>query len=408
MSAENPIFIPGPTNLPDSVRRMIDRPTIDHRSQEFAESLPGLFENLRLIFKAKDAEIFIFPATGTGGWEAVIANTLSRGDRVLACRHGVFSDKWIRLCQAFGLRVDVIECDWGGPADPNLIEAALRADSNRDIKAVLATHNETATGVRSDLAAIRNSIDCAGHNALFLVDGVSSIGSMNFEMDKWGIDAAVTGSQKGFMLPAGLAIVGLTTKARQCGLVADLPRFFFDFEQMSQATTSGGFPYTPPMQLIAGLQHTTDLLLNESLDRVFARHFRIAEGVRRAVSAWGLELCAKNSEYASDTVSTIYVPDGFNSNLLTEHAYSRYDMSFGVGLGQLAGKVFRIGHLGALTEAQILSGLCVIEMAMLDLNYPIKAGSGVAAAQEWYRSPVDLGATHEMTDAKRLGEVVEQ
>ena len=408
MSSENPIFIPGPTNLPDSVRRVIDRPTIDHRSQDFAKSLPGLFENLRRIFKTKNAEIFIFPATGTGGWEAVIANTLSRDDRVLACRHGVFSDKWIRLCQAFGLRVDVIECDWGGPADPNLIEAALRADSNGDIKAVLATHNETATGVRSDLAAIRNSIDCAGHNALFFVDGVSSIGSMNFEMDKWGIDAAVTGSQKGFMLPAGLAIVGLTARARQCGLVADLPRFFFDFEQMSQATMSGGFPYTPPMQLIAGLQHTTDLLLKESLDRVFARHFKIAEGVRQAVSAWGLELCAKNSEYASDTVSTVYVPDGFNSNLLTEHAYSRYDMSFGVGLGQLDGKVFRIGHLGALTEAQILSGLCVIEMAMLDLDYPIKAGSGVAAAQEWYRSPADLGATHEMTDAKRLGEVVEQ
>ena len=407
MSSENPIFIPGPTNLPDSVRRMIDRPTADHRSQKFAESLPGLFENLRRIFKSKDAEIFIFPATGTGGWEAVIANTLSRGDRVLACRHGVFSDKWIRLCQAFGLRVDVIECDWGGPADPNLIEAALRADSNRDIKAVLATHNETATGVRSDLAAIRNSINCARHNALFFVDGVSSIGSMNFEMDKWGIDAAVTGSQKGFMLPAGLAIVGLNARARQCGLVADLPRFFFDFEQMSQATMFGGFPYTPPMQLIAGLQHTTELLLDEGLDKAFARHFKIAEGVRLAVASWGLRLCANRAEYASDTVSTVYVPDGFNSNLLTEHAYSRYGMSFGVGLGQLDGKVFRIGHLGALTEAQILSGLCVIEMAMLDLDYPIKAGSGVAAAQEWYRSPTDLGATHEMTDAKRLGEVVE-
>ena len=405
MNHSNPVFIPGPTNLPESVRRAIDQPTIDHRSPAFAQSIPRLFGGLRSIVATEAGHIFIFPGTGTGGWEATIANTLSKGDRVLACRHGVFSDKWIRMCEAFGLIVDVIECDWTGPADPTLIEAALRADQNQAIKAVLATHNETATGVRSDLKAIRESIDRAGHGALFFVDGVSSIASMDFQMDAWGIDAAVTGSQKGLMLPAGLAIVAVSDKAMEAGKTADLPRFFFDFKQMAQMTHQGGFPYTPPMQLLAGLQHSVDLLLTEGLDAVFSRHFKMGEGVRQAAAAWNLDLCCEDLQYASDTVTTIMVPEGFNADRLVEHAYTRYGMSFGVGLGKLAGQAFRIGHLGMLSESQALSGLAVIEMAMRDLDYPIVSGSGVAAAQEWYRSALNADAMRPVITAATCEDV---
>lgn len=405
MNHSNPVFIPGPTNLPESVRRAIDQPTIDHRSPAFAQSIPRLFAGLRSIVATEAGHIFIFPGTGTGGWEATIANTLSKGDRVLACRHGVFSDKWIRMCEAFGLIVDVIECDWTGPADPTLIEAALRADQNQAIKAVLATHNETATGVRSDLKAIRESIDRAGHGALFFVDGVSSIASMDFQMDAWGIDAAVTGSQKGLMLPAGLAIVAVSDKAMEAGKTADLPRFFFDFKQMAQMTHQGGFPYTPPMQLLAGLQHSVDLLLTEGLDAVFSRHFKMGEGVRQAAAAWNLDLCCEDLQYASDTVTTIMVPEGFNADRLVEHAYTRYGMSFGVGLGKLAGQAFRIGHLGMLSESQALSGLAVIEMAMRDLDYPIVSGSGVAAAQEWYRSALNVDAMRPVITAATCEDV---
>ena len=392
MSHLNPVFIPGPTNLPESVRRVIDQPTIDHRSPAFASLLPKLFDDLKKIFATETAKVFVFPGTGTGGWECTIANTLSRGDRVLACRHGVFSDKWISLCQSFGLIVDIIDCDWSGPADPNQLERVLRADSGGQIKAVLATHNETATGVRTDLAAIRDAIDAAGSEALFFVDGVSSIASMDFRMDEWGIDGAVTGSQKGLMLPAGLAIVALSQKAIKASQSAGLPRFFFDCSQMDQMTAAGGFPYTPPMQLIAGLQHSLDLLFTEGLDQVFSRHFKMAEGIRQAVASWGFELCCSDLQFASDTVTTIMVPEGFNADRLVEHAYSRYGMSFGVGLGQLAGQAFRIGHLGILTEAQALSGLAVIEMAMKDLGYPVESGSGVAAAQDWYRSSFSLNS----------------
>ena len=390
MNLSNAIFIPGPTNLPERIRRAIDLPTVDHRSPNFASDLKAIFRQVQNILKTDNGQIFIFPATGTGGWEAAIANTLSRGDRVLACRHGVFSEKWIHLCQHFGLEVDVIECDWRGPANPDLIEAKLRSDPRGEIKAVLVTHNETATGVRSDISAVRQAIDSAGHSAMLFVDGVSSIASMDFEMDAWGVDIAVAGSQKGFMLPAGLAILGVSQKAIASGATADLPRFFFDFRQMMQTTSSGGFPYTPPMQLLAGLNESCKILLEEGLDAVASRHFFIAEGVRRAADAWGLEVCARDRSFASDTVTTIFVPEGRDSNQLTLHLHQKYQMSFGVGLGQFAGQVFRIGHLGQLSIPNMLAGLATIEMAMRDLDYPINAGVGVAAAQEWYRIPISV------------------
>lgn len=386
MRDANPVFIPGPTNLPEQIRRAVDQPTVDHRSPQFAGQMPVLMNKLAKIFKTENSKIFLFPSTGTGGWEAAIANTLSPGDKVLACRHGVFSDKWIRLCQAFGLNVQIIEVDWHSPADPAQIEAHLKADTAGEIKAVLATHNETATGIRTDLAAIRQAIDTSNHPALFFVDGVSSIASMPFEMDNWGIDIAVTGSQKGLMLPAGLAIIAVSERALAAADTARLPRFFFDFRQMGDAVAQGGYPYTPATQLLSALDTACNLLLDEGLDAVAHRHFHIAEGIRVATAAWGLKLCVTDARYASDTVTTILVPEGQDSNRLTQHAYDRYGVSFGVGLGQLAGKAFRIGHLGQMTEVQALSGLATIEMAMLDLGYPIKAGSGVAAAQNWYRS----------------------
>ena len=279
----------------------------------------------------------------------------------------------------------MIETAWGDGLPADKYQAALAADPNHEIKAVLATHNETATGVVSDIAAIRRAMDAAGHPALLLVDGVSSIGSMNFEMDAWGVDIAVTGSQKGFMLPAGLAIVGVSPKALAAQETAKLPRTFFDLRDMEKGYAVNGFPYTPPVGLLNGLAQACDMLLAEGLDNVFARHRRIATGVRAAVDAWGLKLCATRPEWQSDTVSAIRTPDGFNATHIVTHAAEVYGMAFGTGLGEVAGKVFRIGHLGQLTDALALSGIATAEMVMADLGLDIELGSGVAAAQSVYR-----------------------
>jgi len=376
--------------MPEAIRKSIELPTVDHRRPSFKAEIERLNDDIKKVLKAEDADLFLFPATGTGGWEAAIANTLRAGDKILACRHGVFSNKWIEMCRGFGLDVQVIECDWRGPAQPALIQQALEADTKGEIRAVLATHNETATGVKSDLCAIRRAIDAANHDALFFVDGVSSIASMDFRMTEWGIDVAVTGSQKGFMLPAGVAIVAVRERALAASKTANLPKFFFDFGQMTTTIASGGYPYTPPTQLLAGLQLACDMLLEEGLEAVFDRHFYIAEGVRRAVKAWGMEICANSHCCESDTVTTVILPEGCDGAALTGHVYERYQMSFGVGLGQFAGKAFRIGHLGLLSESQMLCGLATIEMAMKDLDFPIELGSGVAAAQAWYCREMSL------------------
>ena len=298
----------------------------------------------------------------------------------------MFSHRWIDLCQRHGLEVQIIECDWGAGAPAEAFEAALNADSAHKIKAVLVTHNETATGVLSDIAAVRRAMDAASHPAMLFVDCVSSLASMPFEFDTWGVDIAVSGSQKGFMLATGMAILCVSPKALAAMDAATLPRTFFDFRDMMRANASGGFPYTPPLQLIYGLRESLKMLFEEGLDNVFARHHRLAEGVRRAVDAWGLRLVAQSPELYSNTVSAIYVPEGFDSNALTDHAFTAYGVSFGIGLGQMNGKAFRIGHLGSLTDVMVLSGLATIEMAMADLTYPIRLGSGVAAAQEYFRA----------------------
>ncbi|WP_281825858.1 L-aspartate--glyoxylate aminotransferase BhcA [Jannaschia rubra] len=385
MNFQNPVFIPGPTNMPEAIRQACYMPTIDHRSPVFGKILNPCLEGVRKVLKSDSARIFIFPSTGTGGWETALTNTLSPGDGILAARNGMFSHRWIDMCQRHGLDVTVVETPWGEGLPAEKYEEVLKADKDHRIKAVLATHNETATGVKSDIAAVRRALDAARHPAMLFVDGVSSIGSMDFRFDDWGVDVAVTGSQKGFMLPAGLAIVGFSDKAMKATETAKLPRTFFDVRDMGKGYDNNAFPYTPPVGLMNGLKLSLDMLLDEGLENVFARHHRIAEGVRRAVRAWGLELCAVSPDLYSDTVSAIRTPEGFNATDIVTVAARDYDMAFGVGLGEVAGKVFRIGHLGSLTDAMMLSGLGVAEMVMVDLGLDVKLGSGVSAAQEFYR-----------------------
>jgi alanine-glyoxylate transaminase/serine-glyoxylate transaminase/serine-pyruvate transaminase len=385
MSLQNPVFIPGPTNIPEAIRKACDMPTLDHRSPAFARLYRPAVDGVRRVLKMAEGEVIILPSTGTGGWEAAISNTLSPGDTVLAARFGMFSHRWIDLCQRHGLDVQVIGTPWGEGAPVAAIEAALRADTGRRIRAVLATHNETATGVKSDIAGLRRALDAADHPALLFVDGVSSIASMPFEMSGWGVDIAIAGSQKGFMLPAGLAILGVSPKALAAMDTATLPRAFFDFRDMLRSTAAGGYPYTPAVGLIAGLARSVEMLEDEGLAQVYARHARIAEGVRRAVAAWGMRPCAATPDLYSDTVTAVVVPEGCNGTDLVKLAAETYGMAFGVGLGEVAGKVFRIGHLGILTEPMMLSGLATAEMCMADLGWPVRLGSGVAAAQVFYR-----------------------
>lgn len=391
MSYQNPVFIPGPTNMPEVVRKACDMPTIDHRSPAFARMFQPAIAGVRRVLKMDAGEVIILPSTGTGGWEAAINNTLSPGDTVLAARFGMFSHRWIDLCQRHGLKVEIIETPWGQGAPLDRIEAALRADTAGRIKAVLATHNETATGVKSDIAGIRRAMDAAGHQAMLFVDGVSSIASMPFEFTAWGVDIAVAGSQKGFMLPAGLAILGVSPKAIAAMETATLSRAFFDFRDMLKSYAAGGYPYTPAVGLISGLAKAIEVLEDEGLDAVYARHHRLAEGVRRAVAAWGMTPCAASPDLYSDTITAVVVPQGCNGTDLVKLAAEKYGVAFGVGLGEVAGKVFRIGHLGMLTDVMVLAGLATAEMCMADLGWPVRLGSGVAAAQDYYR-----GAGREM------------
>ena len=385
MSMQNPVFIPGPTNIPEAIRKACDVPTMDHRSAAFGRMFRPALDGVRQVLgMGEGGEVFIFPSTGTGGWEAAISNTLSPGDTVLAARFGMFSHRWIDMCQRHKLNVQIIETPWGQGIPHDEIAKALRADKDRTIKAVLATHNETATGVRSDIGRLRAAM--GDHPALLMVDGVSSIGSMPFDMAGWGVDVAVAGSQKGFMLPAGLAIVGVSAKALAAMDSARLPRTFFDFADMHRTYAAGGYPYTPAVGLIAGLAKAVEMLEDEGLDKVYARHARLAEGVRRAVAAWGMRPCAASPDLYSETVTAVVVPEGCNGTDLVKLAAEKYGVAFGVGLGEVAGKVFRIGHLGMLTDVMVLSGLATAEMCMADLGWDIRLGSGVAAAQDHFRA----------------------
>lgn len=395
MSLQNPVFIPGPTNIPEALRKACDQPTMDHRAPGFADILHPAIEGAAKVMRAEAGETFVFPASGTGGWEVALANTLNPGDMVLAARNGAFSEKWIKMCRDIGLRVHQVDVQWGEPLPVSQFEEILRGDTTGEIKAVLATHNETATGVVSDIPGLRGAMDAAGHAALLMVDGVSSIGSMPFEFDAWGVDVVVTGSQKGFMLPSGLAIIAFSDKAKRASETATLPRGFFRIDDMRAGYAANSYPYTPSIGLLNGLKESSAMLLDEGLDNVFARHARIADGVRAAVFAWGLTPCAVNESCYSNSVTAIRTPDGFDAGQVVAHASAQYGMAFGLGLGDVVGRVFRIGHLGMLTDALALSGLAVAEMCMTDLGLAITPGSGVAAAQGVYRhgaQPVQMAA----------------
>ncbi len=378
------LAVPGPTNMPFQIRQAMDVALEDHRAPDFPEFTLPLFQDLKRIFKTTKGQVFIFPGSGTGGWESAIANTLSPGDRVLASVFGQFSYLWADLCERFGLEVDAVDVEWGKGVPLDVYEQRLAADKDHKIKAVLVCQNETATGVTSDIAGVRRILDDLGHPALLMVDGVSSIASIDFRMDEWGVDVAVSGSQKGFMLPTGLAIVGVSQKALETKKTAKLPQCFFDYGDMIKTNKDGYFPYTPAVTLLRGLRASIDMLEAEGLENVFARHNRLAEGVRKAVEAWGLKLCAQGPEWYSDTVSAIMVPEGFDANDVIKTAYYRYQLSLGAGLSKVAGKVFRIGHLGYLNELMVFSALGGVEMALRDAGIKFEAGSGVGAAVAHY------------------------
>jgi alanine-glyoxylate transaminase/serine-glyoxylate transaminase/serine-pyruvate transaminase len=379
------LFVPGPTNIPDRIIRAMAIPMEDHRNPSFGDFTLPIFEDLKKAFQTTAGQCFIFPATGTGGWEAALTNTLSPGDKVLASRYGQFSHLWIDLAQRIGLDVEVIEEEWGTGSDPEHIHSRLEADREHRIKGVLVVQNETATGVASDVAGIRKAIDAARHPAMLYVDGVSSIGSIDFRMDEWGVDLAVAGSQKGFMLPAGLALVCASPRALDARKSAGCARVFFDFEDMIKANATGYFPYTPSLPLLYGLRESLAMMFEEGLPSIFRRHHHLAGGVRAAVEAWGLRLCAKEPKWYSDTVSAIMVPDGVNGADVIARAYRRYNLALGAGLSKVAGKLFRIGHLGDLNELMVLGALGGAEMAMLDVGIRIEPGSGVGAAQRHFQ-----------------------
>lgn len=386
------LFIPGPTNIPDDVRQAMNVPMQDMRAPDFGDLTKPLFAGLKRIFRLEAGRVFMYPSSGTGAWEAAITNTLSPGDKVLMSRFGQFSHLWVDMAQRLGLDVQVIECEWGTGVPLEAYAAALEADRKHEIKAVFATQNETATGVASDIAGVRAALDGAGHPALLFVDGVSSIASVDFRMDEWGVDLAVAGSQKGFMLPAGLSMLAVSEKALAAAKTSTMRRCYFDFADMMKVNDDGYFPYTPPTQLFHGLKVALARLETEGLENVFARHHRLAEGVRRGVKAWGLRLCAKEAKWESDTVSAIVVPDGIDARDVIRIGYDKYRASFGTGLSKVMGRVFRIGHLGDLNEGTCLTALAIAEMALADAGARIELGSGVAAAQEWYRAPASVAS----------------
>ena len=391
MSGFKTLAVPGPTNMPFRVRQAMDVPLEDHRAPDYPEFTLPLFRDLKKIFRTTTGNVMLFPGSGTGGWEAAISNTLSPGDGVLIAVFGQFSHLWWDLCTRFGLDVTKIDAEWGTGVPLDLYEKALAADKQHKIKAVCVCHNETSTGVTSDVGGVRKILDRLKHPALLMVDGVSSIGAIEFRMDDWGVDLAVCGSQKGFMLPTGLTIVGVSEKAMAAKKSAKLPNCFFDFDDQLKANKDGYFPYTPAATLLRGMRASIDMLLEEGLDNIAARHRYLAEGVRKAVTAWDLQVCAKGPQWYSDTVSAVMVPDGFDANDVIKTAYRNYGLSLALGQGKVNGRVFRIGHLGYVNEIMCLAGLGGVEMALRDVGIPIKPGAGVGAAVTHY------------TDARKKG-----
>ena len=387
MAGRNFLFVPGPTNVPDRVLRAMAVPMEDHRSPIFPELTRTVLNGLKPVFKTTTGMPILFPSSGTGCWEAALTNCLSSGDKVLVSRFGQFSHLWVDMCQRLGFEVEVLETPWGEGAPVERYLASLTADKQHKIKAVLVCQNETATGVTSDVAAIRKAMDSAKHPALLFVDSVSALASIDFRMDEWGVDVCVSGSQKGLMLPAGLGVTCVSQKALEASKSAKAPRCYFDYADMVNANAQGYFPYTPSVPMMYGLKEALTVIAEEGLENIFARHSYLARGVRAAVfEGWGLKLCATEPKWYSDTVSAIMVPEGINGAEVISRAFKRYNLALGAGLSKVAGKLFRIGHLGDLNELMLLGAIAGAEMAMLDVGVKIEPGSGVAAAQKFWRN----------------------
>lgn len=373
--------IPGPTNVPDRILRAIDNPVIDHRGPEFAVLAKEVLAGIKTIFKTEDP-VIIYTASGTGGWEAALMNTLNPGDKILTTDIGQFAFLWQKMASNLGFHVELIDSDWRRGVDAAEIGRRLSADKNHQIKAVLATHNETATGVCSDMMAVRQAIDAAKHPALFMVDTVSSIGSIDYRHNEWGVDVAVGGSQKGLMLPPGLSFNAISKKALEASKTSKMPRSFWRWEDMIAQNANGFFPYTPATNLIYGLKESITMLHEEGLDNVFCRHQRLAEATRRAARAWGLELCCLNPAEYSATVTTLMLPDGFNEVQFRALVLEKFNLALGAGLGRLAGKAFRIGHLGSVNELMMAGTYAGVEMGLELFGVPHKKG-GVDAAMAY-------------------------
>src|SRR3954453_13729237 len=375
--------IPGPTNVPDRVLRAIDFPTMDHRGPEFAALGKSVLAGMRRVFQTTQSEVVIYPASGTGAWEAALVNSFSPGDRVLMAETGHFATLWQKMATRLGLDAEFLPGDWRHGADPAAIEKALRADTGKPVKAVCVVHNETSTGVVSRIAEIRKAIDAAKHPALFMVDTISSLASIDYRHDEWGVDVTVAGSQKGLMLPPGLSFNCVSDKALAASKSAKLTRSYWDWQAMQETGQTGFFLYTPATNLLFGLREALKMLLDEEgLDAVFARHARHGEATRRAVNGWGLEvLCADPREH-SNSLTAVVVPDGYDAARVREIILDGFDMSLGTGLGKMKGKIFRIGHLGHFNDLMLCGTLCGVEMGLHRAGIPHRGG-GVAAALEF-------------------------
>jgi alanine-glyoxylate transaminase/serine-glyoxylate transaminase/serine-pyruvate transaminase len=375
--------IPGPTNVPDRVLRAIDFPTIDHRGPDFATLGKEVLAGLKRVFKSTQGEVVIYPASGTGAWEAALVNTVSPGDRVLMSETGHFATLWQKMAAKLGLEVEFLPGDWRHGADPEAIEKRLRADSEKRFKAVCVVHNETSTGVVSRISDIRKAIDAAKHPALFMVDTISSLASMDYRHDEWGVDVTVAGSQKGLMLPPGLSFNCVSPKAVAASKSARLPRSYWAWDEMIANGKSGYFPYTPATNLLYGLREALKMLLDEEgLDAVFARHQRHAEATRRAVRAWGLEIFALDPREYSASLTGVLMPAGQDADRVRKVILEAFDMSLGTGLTKLGGKMFRIGHLGDFNDLTLMGTLAGVEMGLGLAGVPVKK-EGVQAAMDY-------------------------
>ena len=373
--------IPGPSPVPDRILRAMDRAIIDHRGPEFQRLAKRVLDGVKAIFKCS-GPVVIYTATGTGAWEGALVNTLSPGDRVLMCNTGHFATLWRNMAKRLGLEPEFIDTDWRIGADPKLIEAQLRKDAQHRIKAVCVLHNETSTGCLSPIEEIRQAIDAAKHPALFFVDTVSSLASTDYRHDEWGVDVTIGGAQKGLMLPPGMSFNAIGPKALEAAEDAKLPKSFFAWDDMLAANRTGFFPYTPATNMLHGLSESIDMLHEEGLDNVFARHDRHAEATRRAVRAWGLEILCRDPKYYSPTITGVLLPEGHDADAFRELALERFDISFGTSFGKLTGKYFRIGHLGDTNDLTILGALASVEMTLALAGVPHRKG-GVQAAMDY-------------------------